>query len=204
MASEVEICNLSLSNIGEEANIQSIAPPDASVAAEKCAQFYPIARDELQAAHAWSFNTGRQVLATTTNPSTMWQFAYSLPTDCLKPLAVYPYGASDDTQSEDFVVESAADGSPIVYTNTQLAELKYQRRVVTTVRFTPQFVVVLARKLSVFLAGAIIKGRAGTAVANEQARIFVGEWAVATASDANASQLIQARTQRIPSHLAVR
>lgn len=205
MASEVQICNLSLSMLGQESNVQSISPPDNSVAAEKCAQFYPIARDALLEAHAWTFNTRRAQLALlTTNPSATWSFAYSLPSNCVKPLAVYPSGITDDTESEDFVVESNTDGSAVLCTNCPLAELKYQVQITSTGVLTPLAVVALARLLSAFLAGAIVKGKMGVLLADGAMKIFVGDFMRATGSNANASQLTDAIRNRIPQHLVDR
>lgn len=199
MATEVDICNLSLSNISEEANVQSISPPDASVAAEKCAQFYPIARDFLLEAHTWSFNTKRKLLALlSTNPTVTWSYGYSLPSDCIRPVAVYPYGVADDTESEDFVVETQENGDAVLYTNVEQAELKYQIRVTATIRFTPMFVTTLSWLLSSYLAGAVIKGRAGAAVAKQAFERFVGEFGMASASNAGASQLRNAMKDRRP------
>lgn len=205
MASEVDISNLALSNIAEEANVQSISPPDASVAAEKCAQFYPIARDALLEMHAWSFNTVRAVLATLgTNPSTVWQYAYSLPTGCIKPLAVYAYGASDDTASEDFVVEAQANGEAVLYTNIEQAELKYQIRVTNTSRFTPLFIVALTWLLASYLAGAIIKGKTGAAVVRNAFEQFGIQFNLASNSNANTAQLANAMKDRKPIWLSDR
>ena len=53
MASEIAICNLALSHLGDAANIASIDPPEGSAQAEHCATFYPIARDSLLEMHDW-------------------------------------------------------------------------------------------------------------------------------------------------------
>lgn len=203
MASDVDICNLSLSNLGEEANIQSIDPPDASVAAEKCAQFYPIARDVVLEL-GWSCNTRRENLASVTNPVDAWAFAYSLPTTCMKPLAVYPPGTTDDLQSEDFKVEAAADGSPILYTNTQNAVLVYLIHVTATGRFTPGMVVSISWLLSAYVAGPVIKGKAGVVAANGARQQYQLEVKQAQMSDANAGQLRDAIKNRLPDHIAAR
>ena len=59
MASEVDICNLALSHLGDTATIASLDPPEGSAQAEHCARFYPIARDSLLEMHAWGFATSR-------------------------------------------------------------------------------------------------------------------------------------------------
>ena len=59
MASDVEICNLALSHLGDTATVASIDPPEGSAQAEHCARFYPIARDALLEKHDWSWATRR-------------------------------------------------------------------------------------------------------------------------------------------------
>ena len=63
MASEVDICNLALSHLGDNATVASIDPPEGSAQAEHCSRFYPIARDTLLEMHNWNFSTRRAVLA---------------------------------------------------------------------------------------------------------------------------------------------
>ena len=55
MASEVDICNLALGHLGDNATVSSISPPEGSAQAEHCARFYPIARDALLEMHNWNF-----------------------------------------------------------------------------------------------------------------------------------------------------
>ena len=63
MASEVEICNLALSHLGDTATVASSDPPEGSAQAEHCARFYPIARDALLEMQNWKFATRRATLA---------------------------------------------------------------------------------------------------------------------------------------------
>ena len=75
MASEVDICNVALGHLGDEAAISAIDPPDGSVQASHCARIYPMARDELIEMHNWRFAVKRKalaLLATTEQPQTLW------------------------------------------------------------------------------------------------------------------------------------
>ena len=45
MATEVDICNIALAHLGDDATIASLSPPEGSAQAEKAARFYPIARN---------------------------------------------------------------------------------------------------------------------------------------------------------------
>ena len=65
MASDVDICNLALSFLGDDANVSSISPPEGSQQSEHCARFYPIARDGLLQMHNWNWASRRVALSQT-------------------------------------------------------------------------------------------------------------------------------------------
>ena len=100
MASEVDICNLALARLGDNATVASIDPPEGSAQAEHCARFYAIARDSLLEMHAWKFATRRVQLAKLTVPSWDWSFAYAEPTGALKLLGVLSATASNDDETQ--------------------------------------------------------------------------------------------------------
>lgn len=184
MASEVDICNLALAHLGDEAVVAAISPPDGSAQAAHCARFYPIARDAVLEAHNWRFALRRAALAvvSTTELPDEWAYAYAYP-NCLKFIAVFPptvlvaanQGAIFD-QSEfvargkpaQFVIEGLADGSQVIYTNMEDATGYYTVSVPDTTKFSPLCVLAISRLLASMLAGAIIKGEAGMKVARAQ------------------------------------
>lgn len=207
MASVVDVVNTALGHIGDEAIVTSIDPPDGSVQAMHAARFYPIARDALLEMHAWRCCTRRANLAKLSiTPPIGWAFAYSLPNLCVRPIAVLmpdalpdlfstvntnilTPAASDTLNSQDFVVESLDDGSSVVYTNTDSAQMIFQIGVTDLNKFTPLMVLALGRFLASFLAGPIIKGTDGTAVAKAQLQVFHDfDLPKAAVSDANARQ----------------
>lgn len=156
--SEAQICMMALSHFGRDANIQSIRPPDGSFEAEKCGQFYDLARDEAteRVKPAWAVRRANLALIAT-NPLTSWTYAYSLPNKCLRALAVYLPQETDDTNTQPFTVESADDGSQIVFTNVALAVIKYVVSVTDTSKFTPHFITSLSWLLAHYVAGPITK-----------------------------------------------
>lgn len=207
MAGEVDICNTALGHLGDEATVSAISPPDGSVQAGHCARFYPMARDALLEMHTWRFNTQRAVLAvSTTDPPVGWAYAYAVPSLCVKPIAVLmpnslpdlfspqpalitPTG-TDTLNAQDYVVEaSPVDGTPILYTNVEEPSLLYSLGVTDTTKFTPLFTMALARLLASYLAGPIIKGVTGMAVAEKQLGIFEKiDYPRAVTADANSRQ----------------
>lgn len=196
MASEVDICNLALGNLGDAANLQSISPPDGSAQADHCARFYPIARDALLEMHHWGFASKRVALAQLANPVTQWTYCYAQPTDLIDTIAVLDPASTDDTSAgipspvgmwyetpmvnagsytpQPYTLEAAADGSDVLYTNQANALLRYVARITDTSKFSPLFVRVLAASLSSMLAGPVIKGEAGLAAAARWEMIAFG------------------------------
>ena len=81
MASEVEICNLALSNI-RAGSINSLN--EGSVQAQLCKLKYPILRDRCLREIPWQFNHKIRALAPVTTDIFNWGYAYSYPVDCLK------------------------------------------------------------------------------------------------------------------------
>jgi len=204
MASDVDISNLALSHLGERAEVIAISPPDGSAEAQQCGRFYPMARDEMLEIHPWTFAMKRVPMAAIANDRPAWVYAYQVPADCLKPRAVLAEQAFDDAESEDFVVETNASGTKVIYTNCPTATLRYTRAITDTTRFTPMFVAALGRLLASKLAGPIIKGEAGIQVAVGHMKIFTVELATAKADDSNTGSRANQFRDFIPSGMRAR
>jgi hypothetical protein len=112
--SEVSICNLALSHLGDTAQVSSINPPDGSMQAQFCANFYNSARNALLEMSDWSFAMRRVALAEVSNPtvntwinssgatqtsSGTWRHAYAAPSDAICIIAVIPADAPDDYEA---------------------------------------------------------------------------------------------------------
>lgn len=206
MASDVDICNLALGQLGDAAAVTAINPPDSSAQAGHCSRFYPIARDALLEMHAWGFATLRVSLAQVTNPFPQWQYAYAAPSDALNYLEVLDPNAPDDysfplplagTQPfyaprqsvgiytpQPFQVETI-DGKEVILTDQESAVLRYTRTVTDAAQFSPLFVQGLATLLASHLAGPLLKGAEGRAAGMAKLQEFMKwkEWAIV--SDAN-------------------
>ena len=220
MASAVSICNNALGHLGDEAAISAIDPPDGSVQASHCARIYPMARDELLEMHNWRFATKRAALAlvTTTEQPQEWAYTYAYPT-CIRVIAVRPENEPTTSnsglifdeqefltkpQTFPFTIEALADGTQVIYTNVENATIHFVANITDTAKFSLLFCAALARLMAVYLAGPIIKGKAGAAEAVKQLEIFekiAGPRAMA--SDANARR-DTSYDQFVPSSLAAR
>lgn len=184
MASDVDICNLALGSLGDEATVVSIDPPEGSAQADKCARFYPTAVSACLELHEWSFSITRTVgNGNVTPPPSAWQYAYAWPADAVRVWAVLPPGA-DDMQGQEFTVETLAGGAKVILTNQADAILRYTRLVTDTGRFSPLFVEALTCMLAAKLAGPVLRGKTGISAARD-AMQQLGVWLIkAQQSDA--------------------
>lgn len=201
MASVVDICNMALGHVYNSAELTSIDPPDGSAEADHCARFYAMARDEALEGHTWSFATVREYLAELeTNPlEDIWAYAYQLPNQMIRPLALLLPESTDDTQAKPYLMETLPDGSGVIYTNVEDALLKYIYRQEDPIKFTPLFTIGLSYQIASYLAGPIAK----------DPKLKVSLENIAAAKLAKAAALNHAQKTDIyknftPSHIAAR
>ena len=204
MATEVDICNLALANLGDDATIATLSPPEGSAQAEKAARFYPIARDSLLEMHTWNFAAKRANLALTTNNLAQWDYAYVAPTDMMSPVAVISPTAQNDYATRmsagdtpggitsnyaptivagQYTPQQFAIEGTTIYTNVETAMLRYQAFVTESDKFSPLFVMTLSWHLASMLAGPIIKGDQGAAEAKRCTQVMVSYLTTAKQSD---------------------
>lgn len=215
MSSEVDICNLALSHLGDTATVASINPPEGSPQAEHCQRFYPIARDALLEMNAWGFAMKRASMALLTTTCSEWAYAYQPPSDAMNLLSVLPPDASDDYsvglvpgsdstglygdlvslsygvstpviyETQPFCLELDDNGDQIIWTNQTDAVLRYSAYVTDTTTFTPLFIMTLSWHLASLLAGPLLKGDVGAAEGKRCAAMMQSYFDQAVSSDAN-------------------
>ncbi|MFU1980137.1 hypothetical protein [Bordetella hinzii] len=189
MASEVDICNLALAYLGDEATVAGINPPEGSVQAEYCARFYPFARDSLLELHTWGFATKCAQLAAMGISRPEWRFAYAQPADAIKIVAVLPHDAANIEAGIDnaqpFSCEIDNTGADIILTNQVNAVARYISLVKDTTKFSPLFVQALAWHLASMLAGPLLKGDVGAAESKRCVGAMQAYLSQAMVSDAN-------------------
>lgn len=116
MASEVGICNSALTKIGAG---RIVALDDGSKNANACAELYPKLRDDLLRRHAWNFACVRLKLARlAAAPAFGYAYAYQLPSDWLRTVAVYEDDAGQalaEYRVEGRTILSSAEALYIVY-----------------------------------------------------------------------------------------
>lgn len=201
MASEVSICNLALSHLGDEATVSSIDPPEGSAQASHCAQFYPSARDSLLEMHDWKFATVRVMLSEIDVETWNWSYAYAVPNDMIRACSVLPSTAVNDSEAVDYVLQTQEDGAVIILTNLESASLVFIKRVTDPVKFSPLFEITLSWFLASMLAGPVLKGEVGQAESKRCLQQMVAFLDRAKTSNANQRKVT---STYVPSSIAAR
>jgi hypothetical protein len=141
-SSVVEICNRALDAIG----VQPItAFGEETKAGGLCRRYYPQIRDDVIRSHPWNCATARASLpALVDGPTWGYAFAYQLPSDCLRVLAVN----ADDPFCHPWKVE----GRAIVTDREAPIEILYLRQIADSGFFDPMLVSAIAARLAMELA----------------------------------------------------
>lgn len=158
MASVIDICNTAIGHIGETANVSSIDPPEDSAYAERCARFYPLARDVTLESFNWSFARKRKALSALADNASGYEYAYQLPSDCLKPRHLLPEDFTkehEQGESREYYIEG-----DILYSDEASPTLIYTYRQTLTAKYSPLCVEAIAFRLAAYLAGTVVKDEA--------------------------------------------
>lgn len=205
MSSEVEICNMALSNIrAGEIN----ALDENSVQARQCALKYPILRDMLLREVPWAFNKAVKPLALRTDIDVFnWRYVYQYPSDCLninRAILDYELYSSDTTDTGAYrVYERYAnllppdldrqipyevmnvDGEKIIVANDQNLRIEYQKKVEDVNLFDPIFTQALSWLLASELAVTIVGAELGRALRADALQVYNGYLQSAVANNQN-------------------
>lgn len=176
MASLVSIWNLALSHIGNRATLSTTTAPYSTAEAEKCALFWPFARQFaiVKCKPSWARRRDAAALVDLGEYQPVeWVYSYATPADMLELIGVYDSQAVQDEKRKSARYESASDGSAVIYTDVEEAWVRYLVDVEDTTKYHPTFTLGVSWLLASYLAGPIIKGVDGmkTAEALEQKAI---------------------------------
>ncbi len=134
MASEVDICNMALAEIGEDT---IIALTEGSKAGRLCNLLYSDTRDAVLREHPWNFAIKRVELARlTTDPIFEFDAQFQLPADCLRV-----------TKTDDDLLPYRIEGSALLI-NTDSVKIEYISQVTDTTAFDSLFVEALSKKIA--------------------------------------------------------
>lgn len=175
---EVEICNLALTNLGDRGGITSFRPSDGSRQADLCAQFYDLALNVVLQRHPWDFSIRRVSPTKIDVDRTEWTCSFELPDDFVGVLAVLPEKPADDVSwmgrkvPVEFAIELDGNRQRRLYSNYDNVVLRYHAKVTDPSFYSEMFVQALSWKLATLLAAPLIKGEAGVAAAQRAQQMF--------------------------------
>ena len=198
MTTQIDICNLALGRLGDEATVSSIDPPDDSVQANHCSWLYPIALLAALDKHNWRFATLRFLLPSRSNEADEWQYCYGIPSDYVSLIKLTTDGIDD---VDEYSIEIASDDTQVLYTNVEAVTLVYCSSDVSPARFSPAFVEYFSALLASHLAGPLLKGDVGASAAGkflELSRALLGP---AIERD---GQNYRQKSGYVPKHIAAR
>lgn len=163
MASEVYLCNLSLSHVGLDA-IESLT--EKTKPAQECKRLYDFVRDATLRDHDWGFARKQEVLALLDEVRSGWDYVYAYPVDCIAAREIYnPSGATTgvtfDSETDEYVKHgkipfkvgsNSAMSARVILTNQEAAELIYTAKVTNVNAFDASFIEAFALHLASYLS----------------------------------------------------
>ena len=207
MSSEVEICNLALSNI-RAGSINSL--DEGSLQSQVCKLKYSILRDRCLREIPWQFNHKIRALASVTTDIFNWAYAYFYPVDCLKIRRLV--GSFEELPAGSSNVASGLLDSRVIplknirrqipyevfnFDNTKLIgsdqpdlRIDFAAKVTDPNLFSDDFIMALSHLLSSELAVPIVGAELGRALRNDSLQLYRQYLASAIATDQNDQYLV--------------
>lgn len=172
-ATEVQICNLALSNLGVSTLLSSLS--EDSNEARVCNVWYEQTRDAVLQDFPWNFCKRRVSLAEVSeDPATDWGYVYAYPIDCLAVRALTLAGMRKPRNDQRIEFEVAYNGSQrVIYTDQYQAELIYTAKVTDPSIFDPLFTIALSWALAAAIAPSLVGQIAGQSVAANMRETYV-------------------------------
>lgn len=202
MASEVEICNIALSNI-RGGSINSLT--EGTIQAQVCKLKYGILRDRCLREIPWGFNRKIKALAEVTTDIFNWAYAYQYPVDCLKIHRLI--GSFEELPAGSASVIARARDSrvlPLKDLRTQIPyevfnfddkktigadqpelRIDYVAKITDPNLFSDDFIMALSHLLSSEIAIPIVGAELGRALRNDSLQLYKQYLASAISADQN-------------------
>ena len=202
MASEVEICNIALSNI-RAGSINSL--DEGSLQAQQCKLKYPFLRDRLLTEVSWGFNHKIRALSALTTDIFNWAYAYQYPIDCLKINRLV--GAHEELSNADADVVSRLldsqllplkdlrsqipyevfnfDDNKTIGANEADLRISYLAKVINPNLFTVDFIMSFSHLLSSELAIPIVGAEVGRQLRSDSLQLYKQYLNAAITNDLN-------------------
>lgn len=158
MSSKTEICNLTLSHLGQAKEIANV-DTEQSQEASACRRFYETAIKATLGDHDWSFATEYYTLElVATAPNTEWSYSYRYPSSCLKLRRILS-GYRQDTDKTRIPFKLAKDDAGIlIFTDQESAQIEQTSKVDDPSFYTPQFIIAFSFRLAGYIAPRLTGG----------------------------------------------
>ncbi|MCK4518441.1 hypothetical protein KAT92_06695 [Candidatus Babeliales bacterium] len=201
MASEIEICNLALSNI-RAGSINSFT--EGSLQAQQCNLKYSILRNRVLK-ESWGFNHKIRALSVLTTEVFNWVYAYQYPTDCLKINRLV--GAHEELSNTDADVVSRLldsqllpirdtqpivsyelfnfDDNKVIGANEADLRIDYTAKITDPNLFSDDFILALSHLLASELAIPLIGAEVGRQLRSDSLQMYKEYLHAAIADDMN-------------------
>lgn len=223
MATEVDICNLALSLLGEEANVVSVNPSDGSENAGLCNRWLPMAKRRLFEEADWSFAQRRAKLSELSNIDAQIygaKKAYAFPSDGLRIIRLYellqePQDGDFSIDPEDarrFVQEvspsewrveyNPANSNRMIITNVEKAVAHYTAYIDSVALYPAYFTEPLVVLLASYLVGPVKRQSTASTEATNLMKQY--QAVLSTAKTIDAQAMVQKKTERFPSKISSR
>lgn len=164
------ICNQALGHLGSVKQIQNL-DSDASTEAIVARTFYYGSRDDVLRAFPWPFATKfAQLQLVQSFPTSEWQYAYRLPSDCLLVRRICSGNRNDNRQSRVSFKIGADSSGGLIYTDWQNAtqsttatpalipDVEYTFQQYNTAFWSTDFTTALGWKVAYYMAPMLAKG----------------------------------------------
>lgn len=153
MASQVEIANMALTELGTDAEIANF-DTDQTTVGRALRRVWTLSVEATLRAHPWNFAAAREALGASAEspPAFGWDKAYDLPADCLRVRRLDP--AYHPVEAEWHV-----EGRQILTNEGAPLYVLYTKRVTDTAQFDPMFAEALAVNIAVHIAPTIKNSR---------------------------------------------
>ena len=201
MASEVEICNMALSNI-RAGSINSFN--ESSLQAQQCKLKYPYMRDMLLSDAPWNFAHRIDALALLTDDLFNWVYAYQYPSDCLYInkliLNFEEFGDTGDGVTRARHIEDVyapdlgrqvkyevqnVDDNRVIAANEPELKISYRKKIIDPNLFSSLFIQAFVQLMSSELAIPVVGAEVGRQLRADALQLYKQYLLEATASTMN-------------------
>lgn len=204
MATNVDICNLALTQLGERGSVTGLNPTDGSDWAAECSRYYPIALRRLFEEFDWSFSQTRARLSKLSSFDSElygYKYAYALPSDCVRVTRVSTINqlkengelSQDGTRwmaelPKNYEIQfSTTTQNRILLTDIDNAFVQYTAYKDMPALFPTYFIECLVLGLAVYLVGPIKRSDAASQMAQNLRQAYEQALSKAKTDDAQNS-----------------